>query len=116
MSPKPPKVVSNVPSSPKRGYSVADTHPGSLWVKKNNKTPLTHLVLASLSLSTTVRRLFKICELCQTGKCGATKTAGRKHKLYANQPWQKVATDLSSLLLTTQRDNRWVFLLTDHFI
>ena len=66
-------------------------------------------------LTSTFRRLIKSCEVCQAAKHGGTKTAGRKRRLYAERLCQKVAVDLVGPTPATQRGNKWVLVLADHF-
>ena len=62
-----------------------------------------------------VRRLVGTCEVCQTAKQGGVKKPQGRQHLYAGRPWQKVAIDLVGPMPLTQKGNKWILVLTDHF-
>ena len=62
-----------------------------------------------------VRRIVRTCESCQSNKSQGLKTPATSHHLYAGRAWQKVAIDFTGPLEVTERGNKWILVLTDHF-
>ena len=62
-----------------------------------------------------VRQVVRSCEVCQAAKSGGTHPAGGRQRLFAGRPWQKVAIDLVGPMPETNRGNKWILVLTDHF-
>lgn len=48
-------------------------------------------------------------------KHSPTITSKNKLRLHAGRPWQRVAIDLVGPLSETERGNRWILVLSDHF-
>jgi hypothetical protein len=53
--------------------------------------------------------------VCQAAKTSKTKSSGNRIRLYAGRPWQHIAIDLVGPLSETNRRNRWILVLSDHF-
>ena len=66
-------------------------------------------------LSGDVRRAVSSCEICQMAKRGGIKPSKTGQNLSCGRPWQTVAVDLVGQLPLTERGNRWILVLTDHF-
>ena len=62
-----------------------------------------------------VRRVVRSCEVCQAAKSGGNHQPGGRQRLFVGRPWQKVAVDLVGPMPETNRGNRWILVLTDHF-
>ena len=62
-----------------------------------------------------VRKIIQTCEKCQAGKTGGTQASTSRQRLHAGRPWQQVAIDLVGPFPETQRGNKWILVLTDHF-
>ena len=62
-----------------------------------------------------VRRFIKQCEVCQKGKAGGLLPAQGRRRLFAGRPWQKLAMDLVGPMPQTERGNRWILVISDHF-
>lgn len=62
-----------------------------------------------------VRRVVRSFEVCQAAKHGQIRGPSNRQRLYARQPWQKVAVDLVGPLPETEKGIRWILLLTDRF-
>ena len=66
-------------------------------------------------LSADIRRLIKTCEVCQVAKTGGNHATKSRHRLYAGRPWQKLAVDLVGPMPETEKGNKWILVISDHF-
>ena len=66
-------------------------------------------------MSADVRRYVNQCEVCQKAKSGGLQPAQGRRRLFAGRPWQKLAVDLVGPLPETERGNRWILVIADHF-
>ena len=66
-------------------------------------------------MTTEVRGVVRSCEVCQAAKSGGNHAPGGRQRLFVGRPWQKVAVDLVGPMPETNRGNRWILVLTDHF-
>ena len=66
-------------------------------------------------MSADVRRYIGQCEICQRAKAGGLQPTQGRRRLFAGRPWQKLAIDLVGPLPETERGNKWVLVITDHF-
>ena len=62
-----------------------------------------------------VRRIVRLCEVCQKAKSGGLRAASGRRHMYAGRPWQKVAVDLVGPMPETPAGNRWILVIMDHF-
>ena len=62
-----------------------------------------------------VRRQLRTCETCQAAKHGGKTARSGRGRLYAGRPWQVVAVDLVGPMPETERGNRWILVVADHF-
>ena len=62
-----------------------------------------------------VKRIVKCCKICQAAKHWGTKGAQGKQRLQAGQPWQILAIDLVGPMPETNKGNRWILVLVEHF-
>lgn len=63
-----------------------------------------------------VRRLLSTCEVCQMAKVGGIQETQGRRRLYAGQPWQRIAIDLVEPIPITPLVNLWILVFTNHFI
>ena len=66
-------------------------------------------------MTTEVRGVVRSCEVCQAAKSGGNHPPEGRQRLFVDRPWQKVAVDLVGPMPETNRGNRWILVLTDHF-
>lgn len=66
-------------------------------------------------MSAEVRRVVRTCETCQLAKHSTTPTSNHRLRLYAGRPWQRVAVDLVGPMPETDRTNKWILVISDHF-
>ena len=66
-------------------------------------------------LTRDVRNIVRSCEKCQTGKTGGITKSSNRQRLHAGRAWQQVAVDLVGPFPVTNKGNRWILVLTDHF-
>jgi transposase InsO family protein len=62
-----------------------------------------------------VRRYVKSCDTCQQSKTVKSNSAGERQHLFVGRPFQKLAVDLVGPFEETERGNRWILVVTDHF-